>query len=125
MSTNHFLNRLEARAANSHGKAFEKRAADSLAARLTPASGAKAGAKGDMVVPTQTHRFLMESKSTTAVSLSVKLEWLTKITSEATAMGMSPALLIGFVTPAGKPLPHCEAEWVAIPKQLFQELTGG
>lgn len=122
---NPYLDRLDAKGGSSHGKRFEKKAAQSLAARLTPASGAMAGAKGDMVVPRAAAKFLLESKSTTSVSLSIKLEWLTKITSEAVSMGMSPALLIGFVTPEGKPLPHCESEWVAVPKQLFLELTSG
>lgn len=124
---NPYLERLEARAKGAHGKTFEKKGAASLAARLTPASGAMEGAKGDMVKKRKHGQssFLLEAKSTTAASLPLKLEWLTKITSEALAKGMQPAVLVGFVTPEGKPIPMCESEWVLVPKQVFQELVDG
>lgn len=120
---NPFLERIAKRATNSHGKAYEKKGALSLAARLTPASGAMVGAKGDMRLARMTGQdFLIESKSTTALSLPVKLEWLVKISEEAVTKGMHPALLLAFVTQSGKPKPHCDSEWIAMPKSVYLEL---
>lgn len=107
--------------ANLHGKAYESHAARKMGARLRPASGAMAGAKGDMVKG----QYLMESKSTTSASLTVKLEWLVKITEEAQAQAKTPALLMAFVLPTGRPVPNAEAQWVAVPLQHFLEITGG
>jgi hypothetical protein len=68
-------------------------------------------------------RWLLEAKTTVSESLSVDLGWLVKISEEAIRRGMSPALLFSFVLPDGRPKPNAETEWVAIPKQLFMELT--
>lgn len=104
---------------NSHGKRYEKRVAKKIGARLTPNSGALPGAKGDM----RYHRWLIESKSTKHATFQVELAHLVKITEEAQARSMDPALLFSFVFPDGRPVPNCPSEWVAIPLALWQELT--
>lgn len=102
-----------------HGKLYEHRVAPKLSARLRPASGVMVSAKGDMVM----REYLIESKTTTAKTLSVELGWLVKITNEALATGKVPALLFSFVLPSGRPAPNCESEWVAVPLHTFKSLT--
>jgi hypothetical protein len=100
-----------------HGQLAESRAAKRLKGRLTPASGAMEGAKGDI----KTHTFLIESKATVNDSLSVKLPWLEKIDKEALDTGRDPALIVQFVDAAGKP--RKSGSWVLIPERLFKELS--
>lgn len=119
-STNPFLQRQDLAPKNAHGKRSEKRIAQTLGARLTPASGATAGAKGDMKHVGDGFKVLMEAKSTVAQTLSVELAWLQKITKEALEKGMTPALTLSFVRPDGNALPH--GEWVAVPLWAWQEL---
>lgn len=106
---------------NAHGKLYEGKVSKSMGARLRPASGAIAQFKGDMTL----NQYLIESKSTTSASLSVKLEWLVKISEEAQCLGKVPALLMAFVLPTGRPKPNCESQWVAIPLEHYKELTLG
>jgi hypothetical protein len=106
---------------NKHGKLYEARAAKTLGARLQPASGAMAHAKGDM----KTKNWLLESKTTVNASLSVELGWLVKVSEEALAQGKRPGLVIGFVLKDGRPRPNCESEWVAMPMSHYKELTEG
>lgn len=108
---------------NPHGKLYEAKVAKKMGARLQPNSGATAGFKGDMKLTKGKNRFLIESKTTLDASISVKLEWLVKITEEARAKAMTPALLFSFVLPNGRPAPNAETEWVAMPLQTFNELT--
>ena len=107
--------------ANTHGKAYEGRAAKTMKARLQPASGAMVGAKGDFS-STVGRPLLYEAKSTTSSSLSVKLEWLVKITEEAQAQAKTPVLMMAFVLPTGRPTPNCSSEWCAVPLPVFQEM---
>lgn len=100
-----------------HGRLYEARAALTMGGTLRPNSGAMASAKGDMTI----NNWLLELKTTTDNSLSVKLGWLVKITEESVAMGKYPALLFSFVGTNGKPR-NAETEWVCIPKQKFMEL---
>ena len=106
---------------NNHGKAYEGHAAKKMGARLRPASGAMVGAKGDFA-STSGKPLLYESKSTTAASLPVKLEWLVKITEEAQAQAKTPVLVMAFVLPTGRPAPNCSSEWCAVPMPVFQEM---
>lgn len=89
--------------------------------RLTPASGAVQGAKSDGVLG----QFRMELKSTTDASISLKQEWLVKISHEALAHSQTPALMLSFVTPEGQARMDLNSEWVAIPKSAFMELLYG
>lgn len=99
------------------GRASEAKAAKSLAARLTPASGALAGAKGDMT----TKDYLIEAKSTINKSMSLKLLWLQKIQHEALTTGKTPALSVRFTTEYGDAVQG--GDWVMIPASEFKELT--
>jgi len=108
-------NPLYARAGR-HGTKSERRVAKTMAARLTPASGAFPGHKGDF----RKGRFLWEAKATVKTSATVKLEWLTKITREATEKGCDPALSLSFVNGSGAAQPG--GDWVCIPRYVFDEL---
>lgn len=98
------------------GRASEKKLAKSLGARMRPASGAMAGAKGDMTMG----RILIEAKSTVNESFSLKYAVLGKISQEALSEGKAPALAITFTDPKGKPVNF--GEWVMLPKAVFQQL---
>ena len=98
-----------------HGTKAEKRTAKRLNGRLTPASGALAGAKGDMRVAA----CLMEMKVTKHGSLSLKHSWLKKIAKEALDIGRTPALNVQFVDSFGQPIP--DGSWVMIPERVFKE----
>jgi len=121
MSKNPFLERVAKKGSSGHGSASEKRVAKSLSARLTPASGALAGAKGDATFKRGKTKYRLECKSTIHASMSLDLGWLVKIAHEALTTQSNPALSVSFVTPEGKPKLH--GEWVMVPKYLFQELT--
>jgi hypothetical protein len=116
------LNRLRSEVGKQdHGKLWETKVAPKLSARLRPASGAMVGAKGDFA----SHLgkpVLFEAKSTTGKTLAVEFGWLVKITSEALKEGKTPALVLGFVQPDGRPRPNCESEWVAVPITEYQEM---
>jgi hypothetical protein len=114
---NPYLKRLEKSGSSGHGKKSEKRVAKSLAARLTPASGALRGAKGDF----KTEVYLCEAKSTVKTSLPIELAWMVKISVEALNTGRVPAVALSFVTPDGSAKAY--GDWVAIPKHEFQRLT--
>lgn len=116
-ATNRF--RTETRS-NEHGKLYEPKVARRIGARLTPNSGAMVGAKGDMTKD----KWLLELKTTKDASLSIQLSWLVKITEEAQAKSKIPSLLFSFVLPDGRPRPNAETEWVAMPLQVYLELTG-
>ena len=120
MSKNPFMDRAAKRGSSDHGKASEKRVATSLAARLTPASGAMRGAKSDMKKKVGDRKFQIESKSTKTATLAVDLGWLVKVTEEAQATGSIPALTMSFVAVDGKSRP--KGDWVALPMWAFHQL---
>jgi hypothetical protein len=122
MSDNPYMRRAAARNIGDAGRTSEKRVAKTLGARLQPASGAMASAKGDMKIQRKT-KFLAESKSTTADTLKVDLAWLMKVTAEALSQNAQPLLTISFVTPEGK-LRGLREDWVCMPRHVFDELTG-
>lgn len=122
--TNPFLDRIAKKGTTGHGNQSEKRVAGSLAARLQPASGAMAGAKGDFKSVGKL-KIRYEAKSTTAHVLKVELAWLTKIAREALSDGSIPALTISFVKADGTPQSSRNADWVAVPSVYFKELIEG
>lgn len=75
------------------------------------------GAKGDAA----TKEYLLEMKSTTAQSIALQVGWLSKISQEAIAQSKTPALVISFVLPDGKPQMKTNAEWVCVPRHVFEE----
>ena len=107
---------------NPHGKKSEKRIAKKMGARLTPASGAMRGSKGDAVMQKKQHKFRIENKSTTSLTLTVDIGWLVKIKEEAMASGELPALTLSFVNADGKTNPNV-GDWIAMPLWVFETLT--
>lgn len=112
------------------GRQSEKRLGESLASRLTKASGASAGDKGDIDTPVwnlkeqydpNSYSFRIECKSTQAQSLSLKRGWLHKIHREAMGNGQHPALIVSFTNELGQTR-YSEDEWVMIPMTLYKEL---
>lgn len=99
------------------GRKAETQIASKLKARLRPNSGAMASAKGDMVLDD----FLIEAKSTVHDSISIKYEWLGKISSEAMAVRKVPALAVAFTWPDGRAVSF--GEWVMIPLTAFNDLV--
>jgi hypothetical protein len=101
---------------NAHGAKAEKRLAKRTGARLTPASGALQGAKGDMF----TDRFRIESKSTVKDSYRLPLDVLCKAADEASEQGEVGVLVIQFVMPDGRI--RRQGAWVCLPEHVFKEL---
>ena len=99
------------------GRASERRLSKTIGGRLTPASGAVDGAKGDI----RFNDFLLEAKSTTRDSFSVDYRQLAKIKAESLSNDKAPGLTVSFVT--GNGVPRQSGEWVLIPLSLFRELT--
>jgi len=92
--------------------------------RLVPGSGCSFYAKGDVrqLSPGVVHdmwRFLFECKTTGDKSIRITSAWLTKITREAMAEGLEPALEFEI---RGGADPICEKQWVAIPRSVFTRL---
>lgn len=99
------------------GRRSEKRAASRVRGRPTRASGC-GNQKGDYTKGD----FVVEHKSTTALSLRLAYDWLTKIAVEATETAKKPALHVTFNRgEAGHP--RIYGAWVMIPEKLFKELT--
>ena len=100
-----------------HGQRSEKRVAKAIKARQTPGSGAFRGHKGDMTKG----RYLAEAKATVHNSMVVKLEWLVKITQEATIKGCVPLLTVSFVNGSGES--KANGDWIMMPLSHFNELN--
>lgn len=99
-----------------HGTVAEKRAAKRLGGQVTPGSGNKEYAKGDI----RKTQFVIESKATVKASMSVKQAWLAKVQKEALDAGKDPALIIQFVDAYGNTVKS--GSWVMIPERVFNEL---
>jgi hypothetical protein len=99
------------------GRLAERKLAKRFGAVLRPNSGALVSAKGDMTLG----RFLIEAKSTVSQQLAVKLDWLAKITAEASAMGQVPAVTVSFTTSDGRPVHN--GVWVLVPGAVFARLV--
>ena len=102
-----------------HGQKAEKRTAKRIGGEARAGSGSIEGFKGDITFG----RFLVENKATIHRSLSVKLDWLDKISREARDEGRTPALSLQFVDSNGVPVRH--GRWVMVPEDEFMEMTGG
>lgn len=99
------------------GRKNEKQTSRRLNAKLTPGSGATATFKGDMTF----NNYLVECKATENNSLSLKLEWLGKISREALEVGKKPLMTITFTDDTGRPRRH--GAWVLVPETEFKELN--
>ena len=100
------------------GRKSEVRVAKEMGGRVRPASGAMEGAKGDVDLG----NVLLEAKSTVHASISIKHDWLIKISREARSEGKTPALSVSFVDPNGKDVK--DGDWVLIPAYKFREIIG-
>jgi hypothetical protein len=112
MIGNPFVDR-QTRGTHKHGQKSEVKTAKRLGGVPRPGSGAVAGAKGDIMLS----EYLVENKSTEHKSISIKLEWLEKISVEAREESKIPALAIQFVDKAGNSKRN--ARWVLIPEDEF------
>lgn len=115
---NPFLSRISRGGSGRSGVASEKKAAKRLGARQTRYSGAMATERGDMELA----QFKIEAKSSTKDSISIKLDWLAKISQEAQQEGLTPALSVSFVHGSGEP--RAFGTWVAVPEDVFRKLIG-
>jgi Holliday junction resolvase len=97
--------------------------AKKLNGRKQPGSGSSMYAKGDVKQSSgpghSLDRFLIECKQTKHASMSVKGEWLSKISREAMAVGLEPALSVEIKGHSDRQL---EEHWVMIPMSVFQRL---
>ena len=105
------------RGTHKHGQKSERKTAKRLGGITRPGSGAVAGAKGDILLPD----YLVENKSTEHKSISLKLDWLEKISLEAREEGKVPALSIQFVDKAGNSKKR--GRWVLIPEDEFDGIS--
>lgn len=101
-------------------KKHEQRLGKRLGGRRLARSGGqawskwdKATAKGDISAPT----LHLEHKRTDAESISVKKEWLVKVSEGARRVGKDPGLVITFEKIGSKPM-----DWVLIPLDLLERL---
>jgi hypothetical protein len=92
----------------------EKRIAGEMGGKVQKGSGALEFNKGDI----RTKELLIEAKRTDKDSMSVKKEWLEKISMEAIAYNKIPALSIEFNNIAKL----VERDWIAIPASFLKEL---
>lgn len=88
-------------------KRSEKKSAALIGGKRQPGSGAFYFAKADIVHP----KFLIEHKETDKDTLSVKLDWLRKVTMQCVTSSKSPALMI-CLNSVQAPLP---SRWVMFP----------
>lgn len=107
-----------------NSRKHEKRVAGLLGGKTTPASGAVPFTRrelnpdsvgGDIV----TRDFLIEHKSTSRGSLSIKREWLEKVRRGADKKMLDAALVITYTDGKGRPL----EEWVAVPMDVFRRMV--
>lgn len=117
MSENPFTRRLAKHSIGRGGRHSEKRIAKSVGARQTAASGAVEGFKGDLSMKD----FLAECKSTQNGSMSLKFDWLVKISKEARDTRRRPLMMISFTTEGGRAVPN--GDWVMMPLALFKEIV--
>jgi hypothetical protein len=101
------------------GLAAEEIAAKGYATGRTTRGSGCGNDPGDIVLD----EYLIEHKATVHRSLSLKYEWLSKITRLASSRSRRAALQISFVTPEGHPISG-DASWVMVPVSVFKELAG-
>ena len=112
--SNPYLDRLARQGKKSHGFAAEAKTSKRLGGSLRPGSGNIEGLKGDFTVD----GFLFENKSTIKKSMSIKYEWLDKVSKEALSEGKTAAVSIQFVEADGTPLPG--GAWVLVPESYVR-----
>jgi len=94
--------------------AHEERAAGLFGGKRHRGSGSSPFLKSDA----SSSRYQIECKQTENASLSLKLEWLKKITNEAIGCGKIPALHIHFLRDIGS----VERDWVILPASEVERI---
>ena len=103
---------------HTHGQKAEIKAAKRLGGQARAGSGSIDGFKGDITL----RAWLIENKTTEHRSLSLKLEWLEKISREAATENRTPAIAIQFVDKNGNSVRG--GRWVLVPEDEYRELVG-
>lgn len=98
------------------GRRREKSLAKDLGGRQQPGSGCFDGKGGDVLID----KFLVESKFTNALSYSISIQMLRKITLEAFQARKKPAMVIEL---SGGHMYQAE-KWTLIPYEVWKELLG-
>ena len=97
------------------GRKAESSLAHRMGVNALPGSGSLKGAKGDIVK----EDFLIENKSSTKDSFSIKKDHLYKIYQEALDTNKQPALAFQFVNSQGQS--QKKDRWVCIPESVWKE----
>jgi hypothetical protein len=101
----------------------EARIAERIGGKRVSGSGASFYSKGDVRdVQINGIDFLIEAKQTKHSSISVKWEWLKKITDEAQAKQCEPALSIEIK--GGEDDPRVDRDWIMCPMRVWEKLNG-
>jgi Holliday junction resolvase len=104
-------------------RAQEERIARRTGGKRVGGSGASMYSKGDVRDVTASDvEFLVECKQTIHASISVKWEWLRKITAEANAVQKEPMLTIEIK--GGQKDPLVDRDWVMVPARVFEQMKG-
>jgi len=99
----------------------EERVAQKTGGKRVSGSGASMYSKGDVRdVRLGDVDFLIECKQTKYASLSVKWDWLTKISSEAITAQSEPALSIEIK--GGADDNSTDRDWIMIPLRVFERM---
>lgn len=99
----------------------EDRIANRLGGKRVRGSGASMYSKGDVRdVSLSGNDFLVECKQTDKASISIKWDWLRKISKEAMAVGKNPALTIEIK--GGKFDPNTDRDWVLLPVRIIEQI---
>ena len=107
-------------------RAQEDRVASRLGGKRVGGSGASMYSKADVrdveaAAGDESVEFLVECKQTIHASISVKWDWLRKITAEASAVQKEPALSIEIR--GGTQDGNCDRDWVLVPARVLERLT--
>lgn len=119
MSKNPFLERRK-RDKTKHGNKSETRVVKRLGGKPVAGSGCSENNKSDGTLETGKVRLRIESKATLHKQMSVKLDWLTKISKEARETNRDPMLTVNFVDGEGRTVMN--GAWCMIPETLLAEL---
>lgn len=107
----------------------ENRIAQKLGGKRVKGSGSSIYSKGDVRDVAalsgeglEDTEFLVECKQTSKASISIKWDWLRKITREANGVLKQPMLTIEIKGGQGDPL--CDRDWVMVPARVWEKLIG-
>lgn len=98
-------------------RSHEDHAAEKIGGKRHAGSGAMVGLKSDC----SSVEYQLEAKQTEHDSISLKLEWLKKITVEAMGKGKQPVMHIRFLNAP----PGVDKDWMIISDREFERLRKG